>query len=81
MFAGVYSGSSTATITTGSTVSGDPLAVRGAQTANPGPTDFFGFDNVTLAVSPAIPALGPAANATLALVLLFAGYAFLRRAR
>lgn len=33
-------------------VSGDNVAVRLAQTANPGPTDFFGFDNVTLVAVP-----------------------------
>lgn len=33
-------------------VSGDNLAVRLAQSSNPGPTDFFGFDNVTLSSVP-----------------------------
>lgn len=82
MFGGVYSASSSVTILTGSTVSGDILAVRWAQTSNPGPSDFFGFDNVTLAASAgpaAVPTLGEIGTATLALLLLLAGWTALKR--
>jgi hypothetical protein len=82
MFSGVISGSANLVFATGTTVSGNNLAVRWAQTSNPGPSDFFGFDNVTLAVGPApvpVPALGPIATALLGFVLLLAGFTVLRR--
>lgn len=37
-------------VTTGAVVSGDPLAVRWAQTSTNAASDFFGFDNVTLTI-------------------------------
>ncbi len=47
----VISGSTQFVVGTGGSVSGDQLAVRLQQTANPGPGDDFAFDNVTLSVT------------------------------
>jgi hypothetical protein len=79
----VISGSANLVVNTGAVVSGDNLAVRWAQTANPGPTDFFAFDNVTLsaaAIAPPVPVptLGATGAAILMLMLLLSGM-FLRR--
>lgn len=48
------SGTAQVEVVTGAVVSGDPLAVRFAQTrsAGPGTSDFFGVDNVTLRINP-----------------------------
>lgn len=54
---GVVSGSDQQIFVSGSSVSGDNLAVRWAQLINPGPSDFFGFDNVILQAT-AVPEPG-----------------------
>lgn len=53
---GIVSGTSNLTFVTGSSVSGHNLAVRWEQTASLGTgSDFFGFDNVTLAATRCTP--------------------------
>jgi hypothetical protein len=59
---GVVSGSDQQVFVSGGSVSGDNLAVRWAQTLNPGPSDFFGFDDVTLSAVPEPSSCGLAAG-------------------
>jgi hypothetical protein len=72
---GAISGFDDLTVITGPIVSGNQLAVRWAQTDNPGPSDFFAFDNVTLDAIP-VPEPGVAS-----LLLVGAGAVLWRRRR